>query len=269
MMGLPSPQWLDLPDGRLAVQDAGGAGRPVLFQHGLCGDARQAAEAFPADPRFRRITLECRGHGASPASAAPRLAQFANDLAALADRFAGPVVMGGISMGAALTLRLAVLRPEKVAALVLVRPAWGVGLAGANLSPNAVVGDLLARLSPDMARAAFAALPLAETLRQTAPDNLASLMGFFDRQPPDVTARLLSVLSRDDPGLDAAALAALRLPVLVCGCDGDAIHPLSLSQDLARLIPGATHVTLPPKATDKPAHLAALHRAITTFLTEI
>ncbi len=51
----------------LNVEDAGGAGVPVIFQHGLCGDAQQTIEAFPLDPRFRRMTLEARGHGGSEA----------------------------------------------------------------------------------------------------------------------------------------------------------------------------------------------------------
>jgi hypothetical protein len=42
----------------LNVNDAGGVGLPVIFQHGLCGDAQQTIEAFPSDLRFRRITIE-------------------------------------------------------------------------------------------------------------------------------------------------------------------------------------------------------------------
>src|SRR6266481_8331263 len=60
----------------LHVDDAGGEGLPVIFQHGLCGDARQTIEAFPQDPRFRRITIEARGHGGSE-PAIPRCSQFA------------------------------------------------------------------------------------------------------------------------------------------------------------------------------------------------
>jgi hypothetical protein len=60
----------------LNVDDAGGKGLPVIFQHGLCGDARQTIEAFPQDPRFRRITIEARGH-VDLKPAIPRCSQFA------------------------------------------------------------------------------------------------------------------------------------------------------------------------------------------------
>jgi hypothetical protein len=91
-------------------------------------------------------------------------------------------------------------------------------------------GGLLTRPDPDAARAAFAAGDTARRLAVETPDNLASLMGFFDRPPQEVTARLLSAISADGPGVTAAEVAALRLPVLVCGTAEDAVHPLALGR---------------------------------------
>ena len=253
----------------LALHDAGGAGRPVLFQHGLCGDARQTAEAFPPDARFRRVTLECRGHGASEFDPAPSLAKFTDDLAAVAEGLGGPIPVGGISMGAALALRLAVARPDLVSHLVLVRPAWGAGFdAPANLEPNVEVGMLLYRFAVAEGREEFLSSDTAARLRVESPDNLASLTGFFAREPVSRTAVLLTALSREGLGVSAAQLAALRVPVLVCGTAEDAIHPVALARGLAAGIAGAGYVDLPPKGRDKAAHIAALHKAISGFLTE-
>lgn len=253
---------------RLGVHDAGGRGAPVVFQHGLCGDARQTAEAFPADARFRLITLECRGHGASDAEGPYSIATFTADLAALMETLPGPVVVGGISMGAAIACRLAVTRPDLVRSLCLVRPAWLTDAAPENMEPNAEVGALIARLSIDAARAAFAASHTARSLTQTAPDNLASLMGFFDREPHAVTAALLQTISSDGPGVTEAELRSLSSPALVCGVRADAIHPMAHAVRLAELIPGARLVELPPKGDDKPAHIGALRRAMLDFLQE-
>jgi pimeloyl-ACP methyl ester carboxylesterase len=107
----------------LNVDDAGGVGMPVIFQHGLCGDARQTTEAFPKDPRFRRITIESRGHGESEAGDPAQFSvhTFADDVEAFIEAHRlGPIVIGGISMGAAITLRLAVHGPENRA-----RPDFG------------------------------------------------------------------------------------------------------------------------------------------------
>lgn len=261
--------WIMRDGFRLALHDAGGAGRPVLFQHGLCGDARQVEEAFPDDARLRRVVLECRGHGASEFDPAPSLAKFTDDLAAVVEAIGGPVPVGGISMGAALALRLVVARPELVSHLILVRPAWEAGDAPpANLEPNAEVGMLLYRFPLAEAREAFLESETAARLRVEAPDNLASLTGFFAREPVSRTAVLLSALSREGLGVRAADLVGLRVPVLVCGTAEDAIHPVGLAKALAAEIKGARYLDLPPKGRDKAAHLAALHKAILGFLAE-
>lgn len=252
----------------LAVYAGGSHGPELVFQHGLCGDARQIAEAMAGLNGQRWHGLECPGHGGSP-MAMPSIARFADDVAALIETLQAPVVLGGISMGAAIATRLAVTRPDLVRALVLVRPAWVTQSAPANMAPNAVAGDLLARHSPETARALFAQSATARHLAATAPDNLASVMGFFGRTPQADTARLLSTISTDGPGITAADLRALRLPALICSTSEDAIHPAAHAQALAALIPQSRLVDLPAKARDKPAHLAALAAAMTQFLKEI
>src|ERR1700722_16957901 len=87
-----SPKFSQTRAPALNVDDAGGKGLPVIFQHGLCGDARQTIEAFPPDPRFRRITIEARGHGGSEAGD-PTLFSvrtFASDVAAFIDAYRLP-----------------------------------------------------------------------------------------------------------------------------------------------------------------------------------
>jgi pimeloyl-ACP methyl ester carboxylesterase len=259
-----------LRDGlQLAVYGGGETGPALVFQHGLCGGAAQIAEAMQGLGSQRWRGLECRGHGASPLGDTVSIACFAEDVAAMIAEIGVPVVLGGISMGAAIATRIAVTRPDLVRALVLVRPAWVVEAAPDNMSPNAEVGMLLQMLPLDQARAFFDAGAAAQRLALDAPDNLASLKGFFNRRPQAETARLLTEISADGPGISAADVQALRIPALICGCAEDAIHPMAHAQALAALIPQARLVELPPKARDKAVHLAALADAMTEFLKEI
>ncbi|WP_442579765.1 alpha/beta fold hydrolase [Mesorhizobium sp. ASY16-5R] len=254
----------------LAAYDSGGDGLPVVFQHGLCGDARQTAEAFPDDAALRLITLECRGHGASQSGEVFSIATFADDVAALIEHLGlPPVVIGGISMGAAIASRIAVRRPELVRGLVLARPAWVIKPAPNNMRPNLEIGELLARLSADEARAAFEASSTHALLAREAPDNLASLLGFFDRQPVAVSSALLTAISADGPGIAEADLTDLAIPTLVLATGQDFIHPLGHAELLARLIPGAVLKALTPKGVDKPAYLADFHTALGAFLKDI
>lgn len=253
---------------KLAVYGVEGAGPPLVFQHGLCGDANQIAEAVAGVAGQSWYGLECAGHGASPMGD-PSIAGFADDVAALIETLHTPVVLGGISMGAAIASRLAVMRPDLLRALVLVRPAWVTDAAPANMAPNAEVGALLTQFPPVTARAAFMAGDTATRLAKDAPDNLASLMGFFARAPQTDTARLLTAISADGPGISESDLRRLYLPALVCGCAEDAIHPFAHAQALAALIPDARLIELPAKSRNKAAHLAALAQAMTQFLKEI
>lgn len=258
-------RWLETAGLRLSIDDAGGSGVPVVLQHGLCGDARQTTEAMPRDPAFRKLTLECPGHGASSLGGDISIAAFADHVAALIDSLPGPVVMGGISMGAAIALRLAVIRPDLIRALILIRPAWVTDPAPANLAPNAEAGRLLATMPRDAARAAFAESAMAAHLAHVATDNLASLMGFFDRAPLADTARLLQAISADGPGVTPAEVARITVPTLICATARDHIHPLDHAGRLAALIPGRL-VQLPAKSDDKPAHLTALHAILSEFI---
>jgi len=252
----------------LRVDDVGGAGLPVIFQHGLCGDAKQAAEVFPQDARFRRITLECRGHGASEAGgAAFSIASFADDLAALIESYReAPLVVGGVSMGAAISLRLAVRRPDFVRGLILARPAWVTHAAPANMAPNAEVGRLLAAMAPEKARATFLAGKTAKMLAEQAPANLASLDALFARTPISTTAALLVAIAEDGPGVSENELRALTAPTLIIGHERDVIHPFTHAQALAGLIPEARLVAITPKADDKRRHAADFQAAVAEFL---
>lgn len=253
---------------QLATYSAGTQGLPLVFQHGLCGDANQIAEAMAGLAPQRWHGLECHGHGNS-AMAEPSIARFADDVAALIETLDAPVILGGISMGAAIALRLAVTRPDLVRALILVRPAWVAQANPANMAPNASVGHLLAQHTAAEAQQLFTASDTARRLALEAPDNLKSLMGFFTRTPQADTARLLTTISADGPGITEVDLRALRLPVLICGCAEDAIHPYAHAQALAALIPQSRLIELPAKGRDKTAHLAGMNQAITQFLQEI
>jgi pimeloyl-ACP methyl ester carboxylesterase len=256
---------------RLNVVEAG-SGPAFVFGHGLCGDAAQTLEVFPAGAPFRLFTQECRGHGLSEPGdpAAFSLATFADDLAEMMEaRAQGPVVLGGISMGAAIALRLAITRPDLSRGLVLARPAWVAETAPANMRAYGEVGKLLAQFSSEEARRHFEQSETAAWLARQSPGNLPSLRGFFDRQPQQITAELLSRIAADGPGVTSAQIAALKLPVLIIGQAEDALHPLAHAERLATLIDGARLVTVTAKSRDRQQHVAEFSAALRQFLASI
>lgn len=249
-----------------------GEGYPMVFQHGLCGDAAQPAHVFPLEQGFSCLTLECRGHGASQVGPVGQfsIATFADDIAAMIEaQKQGPLVVGGISMGAAIALRLAVTRPDLVRALVLARPAWTTGAAPENMAPNHFVGELLRNHAPEEARKLFEASEIAARLSVVGPDNLASLRSFFTRQPLSTTAELLMRISRDGPGVRNEDIAALNMPVLCIGHEQDFVHPIGYARKLASMIAGGQFVEITPKAKDAAAYRRDFQTALADFLRKL
>jgi pimeloyl-ACP methyl ester carboxylesterase len=250
-----------------------GDGLPVLFQHGLGGDEPQVAEVFPAPCQCRRLTLECRGHGGSEVGPTESLSikTFAEDVIGLADHLGlDTFVVGGISMGAAIALRIVVHRPERVRGLILVRPAWTFGNAPANMQPFAEVAHCLRTDGPIEGSKRFAASAIGKRLQQVAPDNFSSMMSLFAMEcnPADV-ATLLENISKDGPGVTAEQASRIKIPTLVIGNRMDAIHPVAYAALLASTIPGAEFQEVTPKAFDRPAYAAQVRVAIERFLPRI
>lgn len=256
-------------DASLRVFDTGQGRLPVVFQHGLGGDATQVAQNFPDNPSYRRLTLECRAQGGSGAGGRRpfSIAMFADDVLAAADaagldRF----VAGGISMGAAIALQLAARHPDRVTGIVLVRPAWAFDASPQNMHPYAEAAELIRDRPLDEARNVFATSATADRFRREAPDNLASLLGFFERENATVFAEVMQAIANDGPGVTRAAAAAIAIPTLVVGSGIDLVHPLATAQELAETIPDAVFSEVTPKATDKDRHFAEVRAAIAGFL---
>jgi pimeloyl-ACP methyl ester carboxylesterase len=252
--------------------DRQGEGMPVVWQHGLGADRSQAAEVFPYLERVSRITLECRGHGASELGDPERLsiATFAEDVVTLLDRLSvHRAVVGGISLGAAVALRLAVDHPDRVIALVLARPAWFVGSAPSTLRVYREVAELIADHGPEEGARRFESSPLLAEVAKAAPDNAASLRGFFARPNLESTIALLKRIPRDGPGVGPDRLSALTLPVLVIANDHDYVHPLATARSLAAAIPPATFTEITSKSVDRSAYVAEFRQALAGFLVSL
>lgn len=256
---------------RLNLVENRASGVPVVFQHGLCGSAAQTTEAFPEDPRFRMLTLECRGHGASEPgdTNAFSIKTFANDVAAMVEaKNIAPCIIGGISMGAAIALHLAVHRPDLVKALILARPAWLVANAPVNMRPNLDVGRFLARNPPAEAKSKFLQSDVAQRLASEAPDNLASLTGFFARDPVAVTSALLTRISTDGPGVTEEQVRAIQVPTLIIATGQDHIHPLTHAESLHALVPQSRLSVITPKSVDKQRYITEFRQTLLTFFEE-
>ena len=108
---------------RICFADSGGDGPPIILSHGFLMDQHMFAPQVAAlSPEFRVITWDERGFGSTEFDGEPfTYWDSARDCLGLLDHLGiERAVLGGMSQGGFLSLRAALLAPERVRALVLI-----------------------------------------------------------------------------------------------------------------------------------------------------
>jgi 3-oxoadipate enol-lactonase len=227
---------------QLHVEEYGTHEPTIVLMHGFAGSARN----FRPQSRFLRekyrvFLFDLRGHARSDAPASEseyEPERFVDDVDRIIDRTGSKnVVLGGISMGAGIALRYALARPEKIRGLSLFSfPAsyemtadWARSFATAietrgveEAGAEHVWGG--GRYDADSAK----------WIRQ----------GFIEHEPHALAAILRRVLAVQPRAKDLASeLSTLAVPTLLITGEDDA-NAIVQSNDIARLVPGATSVSI-------------------------
>ena len=246
-----------------------GAGAPFVFQHGLGGDSSQPRSLWGGSGRL--VCLECRGHGrTSPLGPTDRLgfATFAQDLASLLDSLGlDDIALGGVSMGAGVALRLAYEQPERISALVLVRPAWFTAVAPPNLAAFPLIAQLLRTDGIERGRANLPATEVYRRVRAESAVAADSLLAQFARPHAIERTAVLERLPADQPLPGTGPWPQLTLPTLVIGTDCDPVHPFACAEAWAQALPAATLRRVTPKTEDEGRHAEDVATAIDDFLS--
>ena len=248
-----------------------GAGVPFFFQHGLGADVSQPFSLCAPPPGIRLIGFDARAHGqTNPVGPEEKisLASFANDLRALMDHLQiQRAIVGGISMGAAITLNFTLRHPELVLGLVQSRPAWLDAPNPWNVTMFSLITRLIREHGREKGKAQFLASPdYAETLAKW-PDVANSLAGQFDNPVVDETAFKFERIIKDAPCRDRAEWKHIKAPALILANRFDPIHPFEYGAEMARLIPGAEFQEITAKGVSLEQHNADVQRCLRDFLT--
>lgn len=167
----PAGRFVEADGARLHVREAGMAGSPrLLLIHGASSNLLELwgplADEFSPLHRVIAYDRPGMGHSTRPARAGETLAVQARMAArVLEETGSGPAIVVGHSLGAAVSLRLAMERPELVSGLVLIAPAchpyphppaWWARLSAAPLIGHAFCGLLIPWLGPLLSSASIA-----------------------------------------------------------------------------------------------------------------
>jgi pimeloyl-ACP methyl ester carboxylesterase len=249
-----------------------GRGLPFVFQHGLGGDINQPFSLYHPPAGVRLIAADMRGHGETrPLGDVEKLtiATLADDLIFLLDRLDAKMgIVGGISLGAAVALNVALRYPERVLGLILVRPAWIDHPLPENVRRYGTIARLIREFGLKDGLARFRAMPEFQDTERESPDCAKSLVGQFEHPRAFECVARLERLAADAPCRNRALYRNICVPTLVVGNRQDPIHPWPLAEELSGLIVGATLREVTPKSVSLDRHAADVQSAIDGFIDQ-
>jgi pimeloyl-ACP methyl ester carboxylesterase len=223
----------------LAYEGYGDGDRLVVLLHGLLMDThlnKGVAHALAA-LGYRVVLLDLLGHGNSdkPEHAAEyRMDTYAEQVLALLDHLeVDEAVLGGVSLGANVSLHLAARHPDRVRGLLIEMPVLERAVPAAALTfvPALLAVHYALPVARAVSRMVRKVRPTGNALLDSALAPLAS--------PPDVSAAILHgiLVGPTVPTVDERR--GIAVPALVVGHRADFIHPFSDAEALARQLPNA------------------------------
>jgi pimeloyl-ACP methyl ester carboxylesterase len=222
---------------RLTYDDYGTGDQLLVYMHGLLLDSdlnRGIAEAM-AERGHRVILLDLLGHGHSDKpthASAYRIDSYAHQVVALLDHLEAPTAaLGGVSLGANVSLFTASMCPERVQGLVLEMPVLERAVPAAALT---FVPMLLATHygRPLHRLVAGGVRRLPRTRFGPVNSALTSLA-----LPPEVVAAVLHGVLVGPITPTQEQRAAITCPVLALGHQHDLVHPFSDANAIAAELP--------------------------------
>lgn len=249
---------------RLHVREAGSANAPrVLLIHGASANLRELWGPLASDlARDHHVIAFDRpgyGHSTRPKRGAQQLKTQAQMAAHVLEAIgAGPAIVVGHSLGAAVSLRLAIERPDLVSGLVLIAPAshlypgnnaWWARLSAAPIIGHVFCTALIPWLGPIMGQAGIA----NNFWPAHAPENYYcdAGVGLIFRPNAFAASARDVVASKAEFAAQAPRYQDLLTPAIVITADKDKIvspkrHARALAADLqaSELVtaPGAGHM---------------------------
>lgn len=216
---------LVLDGDRLEYTEFGGGDQWVVLLHGQLMPRRMhdpLARSL-AGAGFHVVTLDLLGHGRSDRPEDPTgysMTSFAEQVVALLDHLGVErAVVGGTSLGANVSLEVAVAAPERVQGLLLEMPVLDNALEAGIIA----FGPLLfvARFAPVVVRLVGAATHLVP--RRLAPLWVEVLLDTLDQQPRAMAATVHGLFfGRIAP--PRKVRRTITAPALVVGHPGDPVH---------------------------------------------
>ena len=229
----------DVNGQRIRFEDSSGEGPPIILSHGFLMDREMFAPQVDAlHPEFRVITWDERGFGETEFDGEPfTYWDSARDCLGLLDHLGVErAVLGGMSQGGFLSMRAALLAPDRVRALVLIDTQSGTE-DPERLPAYRQMQQTWLQVGPvDELTQAIAGLIIGdETISQAWIAKWHTLPREAMNEPTN------TLFYRDDI---TDRVGEITCPVIIFHGTADLSIPPDKAQDLSDRLPGSTGVVL-------------------------
>ncbi|MGD8168463.1 alpha/beta fold hydrolase [Herbiconiux sp. P16] len=250
----------------------------VLLLHGLGGDREQALSLFApiVPPDTHLLAPDTRGHGVrdeSGPAASFALDALADDIATRVvsardaeGRSGEPLTVIGISMGAAIALRLALRQLLPIDRIVFVRPSFTDQPLPHNLRAFPVIGELLADRGAVEGEKAFLQTSLyADTHAESRLGAAGLLQQFRSPRAAERARRLIEIPRSAAFGSDDD-LSSIDLPLAIAWAPLDPVHPVSVAELWMDELSGAASIPIPARDDGYSEYVAAMRAGVAAWL---
>ncbi len=244
-----------------------GSGKPLVFQHGLGANHTQVTGLLSGLNGIQLLASDSRGHGKTPYDPGRQssFSSFTNDVVRLIDKLQwDKAIVGGISMGSGIALNMALRYPDRVAALILLRPAWLCGSIPENLR---ILLDVAAFADKSQEIEGFKNLPEFRKIAAEVPNAAASVLGMFDRDQQIHTSEILKSMVGDHPCVQDPS--DITVPALIIGNEDDPLHPWEMAQTWHKILPKSQLLKVTSRYLDAEKHQNQVTEGIQNFINEI
>lgn len=251
-----------------------GKGIPFVFLHGMGGNTRQVEKLFTPPPGIRMVYMDQRGNGNTELGEIKDLqfATLSNDIFELCEYLhLKEIILGGVSMGAAVATRFAIEHAEMVKKLILIRPAWNHFPMDVDIREKYhLIAELIKKYqNPQEAADEYRRWKKFRELKKEAPETAKSLIGHFKEKNIMKNYKKFKVIPEQSPFHNPGELKKILCPTLVLATKNDPIHKYQYGVYYKDYIPNAKLLQIVSKNDDKYLYYRGIQDHIDKFLKSI
>lgn len=245
--------------------EVSGEGKPLIFLHGLGGCIKQIKDIYQPIEGIQLIVIDQKAHGNSRGCfASITFDNLASDVIAIADILhIKEFIIAGISMGAAVSLKVLLNYPDRVTKAFLIRNAW----INKPMKQEFIhLYDTTANYLRDKDKVGFINSAEFISLQKTSIETANSFIRFFSEEAALIYYHKFHILPKLQPFSSFEELHQIQKDVTILSNHHDPIHPFAYGEILHTHIQNSRFYEIASKSIDRNIHITQINHYLKMFL---